>query len=114
MNWPVTDLGGHLALVLQVLGQVDDRHAALTKLALDRVAAFQGCVQAFGRIRHEDKMRVPRECRQRDVPGAGLLGTLITTRADNNPVRLERVHRLPKRRGQQPNSPTPERHRLSP
>ena len=31
--------------------------SALTKLALDSVAALQGCVQAFGGIRHRDKMR---------------------------------------------------------
>ena len=47
----------HLALVLQVLGQIDPSHAALTEFTLDRVAAFQGCVQACGGIRHGDKMR---------------------------------------------------------
>ena len=31
---------------------------ALTEFVLDGVTAFQGSVQAFGGIRHEDKMRV--------------------------------------------------------
>jgi len=33
-------------LVLEVVGQVDRGHPALTDLALDAVAALEGCVQA--------------------------------------------------------------------
>ena len=32
--------------MLQVVGQIDRRHPALTELALDAVSARQGCVQA--------------------------------------------------------------------
>ena len=35
-----------LALVLEVIRQVDRSHPALTDLALDAVAALEGCVQA--------------------------------------------------------------------
>ena len=35
-----------LPLVLEVVGQVDGRHTALTDLALDAVAALEGGVQA--------------------------------------------------------------------
>ncbi len=41
-----------LTLVLQVIGQVDRGHAALTQLTLDGVAAFEGCVQAGDGIGH--------------------------------------------------------------
>ncbi len=40
------DLEGHLAIVLQVLGQVDGGHAALPQLPLDPVAVGQGGLQA--------------------------------------------------------------------
>ena len=47
--------------VLDVVGQVDGGHAALTKLTLDAVAAFEGRVQAGREIRrlviHAGKMR---------------------------------------------------------
>ena len=36
------DLDCHLAVVFQVLGEVDRRHATTTQLPLDRVAAGQG------------------------------------------------------------------------
>ena len=35
-----------LALVLQVIREVDRRHPALAEFGLDAVAAFEGCVQA--------------------------------------------------------------------
>jgi hypothetical protein len=44
------DLEGDLALVLEVLGQVNRSHPALTDLAIDAVAAFQGRVQAGGGV----------------------------------------------------------------
>ena len=40
------DLERNLALVLQVVSQIDRGHAALTELSLDGVAAFQGCIEA--------------------------------------------------------------------
>ena len=40
------DLEGDVAVVLQILGQVHGGHAALAELALDRVAALEGSVQA--------------------------------------------------------------------
>ena len=43
------DLEGDLALVLEIVGEVDGRHAALAQLALEVVAAFEGCVQALHR-----------------------------------------------------------------
>ena len=38
--------------MLEVVGQVDRRHSALTKLTLDGVAAFEGCVQTSDGIGH--------------------------------------------------------------
>ena len=46
------DLQRNLALVPQVIRQVDRGHAAFTQLALDRVAAEQGCVQSSGGVGH--------------------------------------------------------------
>ncbi len=46
------DLEGDLALVLDVVSEINGRHAALTQLTLDGVAAFQGCVQAGDGIAH--------------------------------------------------------------
>ena len=45
-------LEGDLALVLEVIGQIDRRHAALTEFTLDGVAAFEGCVQTSDGIGH--------------------------------------------------------------
>ena len=42
----------HLAVVLQVVGQVDRGHAALTEFALDGVAAFESRVEAGDGIGH--------------------------------------------------------------
>ena len=42
------DFERDFALVLDVLGQVDGRHAAFTEFALDAVLAVQGGVEAFG------------------------------------------------------------------
>ncbi|MCH7857601.1 MAG: hypothetical protein IIB37_12685 [Gemmatimonadetes bacterium] len=49
--------GATFPLVLDVVGQVDGGHRALTKLTLDAVAAFQSCVQAGDGITHALKMR---------------------------------------------------------
>ena len=45
-----------LTLVLQAVGQVDDGHAALTKLTFNGVAAFEGSVQAGDAVTHAGKM----------------------------------------------------------
>ena len=42
--------------------------AALTEFTLDQVAAFQGCVQAVGGVRHGPKMRVRCGEGQREGP----------------------------------------------
>ena len=47
-----TDLEGDLALVLEVVGQVDSGHPALTDLTLDAVAALEGGVEAGDGIGH--------------------------------------------------------------
>ena len=47
------DLDGHLAVVLEVLGQVDRGHPALAQLPLDAVAVRQGGGQAIGSLAHE-------------------------------------------------------------
>ena len=57
------NLERHLALVLQIVRQVHRGHAALTELALDGVAAFQGCVQArdgigLGRTPGSDRVNI--------------------------------------------------------
>jgi hypothetical protein len=44
------DLERDFAFVFEIFGQVDRGHPALAQLALDRVAAFQGCVQAGGGV----------------------------------------------------------------
>ena len=49
------DLEGHLAFVLDVLGQVDRGHAALTELTLDHVAAVEGCVETGDGIGHGEQ-----------------------------------------------------------
>ena len=53
MGWPT----GDLPLVLQVICEIDRRHATLTEFGLDAVAAFEGCVQAFDCFAHALKMR---------------------------------------------------------
>ena len=58
------DLERHLALVLEVIGQVDRRHPAFAKLTLDGIAAFEGCVQASDGIGH----RVRPRSRRNDAP----------------------------------------------
>ena len=40
----------HVAVMPEVPGQIDGGHPALTKLALDAIAALDGCVQARNRI----------------------------------------------------------------
>jgi hypothetical protein len=63
------DLERDLSLVLQVLGQVDRGHAALTELMLDAVAALEGRVQAGdGRRLHAAKMRNGSENREPRPP----------------------------------------------
>ena len=46
------DLEGDVAVVLQVLGQINRGHPALTQLTLDGVAALEGCIQTRDRIGH--------------------------------------------------------------
>jgi hypothetical protein len=61
-----------LAVVLEVLGQVDRGHPSRTELALDAVAALQGCVQAGGGIGRGLNMRV--RCPLRERGGAAPIG----------------------------------------
>src|SRR3954454_13993496 len=51
------DLERHLAVVLEVVGQVDGRHAAAPQLAHQGIAAYEGGVQASELI---DVGHVPR------------------------------------------------------
>ena len=44
-------------VVLQVLGEIDRRHATFTQLTLDGVAAFQGAVQASDGVGHQLPIR---------------------------------------------------------
>ena len=46
------DLEGDLALVLEILGQVDGGHAALAQLALDAVAVGEGGEKARRHVCH--------------------------------------------------------------
>ena len=46
------DLERHLAVVLQVLGEVDGGHAALAELPLDAVALGEGGLQSGHRLGH--------------------------------------------------------------
>ena len=46
------DLESHLAIVLQVLGQVDRSHPALAQLSLDGVAAPKSSIESFESIGH--------------------------------------------------------------
>ena len=43
-------LDGDLAMVLQVLGEIDRRHSPAAKLALDRVAVGEGSLQTCEKI----------------------------------------------------------------
>ena len=51
------DLHRHLAVVLQVLGEVDRGHAALAELALDAVAVGEGRLQSGHRLGHRWALR---------------------------------------------------------
>ena len=46
------DLHRHLAVVLQVLGEIHGRHAALAELALDAVAGGEGRLQSGDQLGH--------------------------------------------------------------
>jgi hypothetical protein len=48
----VENLDGDLAIVLQVVGEVDRRHAAAAELALDAIAVGQSGLQAFKNVGH--------------------------------------------------------------
>ena len=50
------DFDGDLALVLQILGQVDGGHAAFAEVAFDLVAVREGGGEAFGVLGHRAKM----------------------------------------------------------
>jgi hypothetical protein len=54
------DLDGDLAVVLEVVGQVDGGHAALAQLARDPVVVGERVAQAGLKGRHGPKMRPPR------------------------------------------------------
>jgi hypothetical protein len=77
----VQDLQRDLALVLQVIGQVDRGHPACTELALDAVPTFEGRVEAgdgigvdhgatcgtmLGRAREADLLSTPFTFHERD------------------------------------------------
>ena len=46
----LSTLERHVAVLPEVPGQIDRGHPALTELALDAIAALEGCVQARNRI----------------------------------------------------------------
>src|SRR6185437_246528 len=46
------DLHRHLAVVLEVFGEVDGRHSALAELALDAVAVGEGGLESGHRLGH--------------------------------------------------------------
>ena len=50
----VEDLDGDLAVVLEVVGEVDGGHAALAELALEAVAVGEGGGEAGDGIGHAD------------------------------------------------------------
>ena len=66
-------LDGDLAVVLEVVGQVDGGHAALAQLALDLVGIGQGGLQATEEIGHwpacEGKSQYRSPCARRLVDG---------------------------------------------
>jgi hypothetical protein len=47
------DLEGHLAVVLEIFGEIHRGHAALAQLALCRVAAREGRSETVRSVRHE-------------------------------------------------------------
>ena len=51
------DLHRHLAMMLQILGEVDRRHATRPELALDPVAVGEGGREPGGDLAHRAKMR---------------------------------------------------------
>jgi hypothetical protein len=75
------DLERDLPLVLQVVGQVDRRHAALAEFALDAIATFQGRVQALAQalahVKVSQEGRVPPERHQTGRPEATPLGGTV-------------------------------------
>ncbi len=48
----MTDLDRHLAVVFQVLGEVDRRHPTATQFTVDGVAVGQRSFQTLKRVRH--------------------------------------------------------------
>ncbi len=63
-------LDRHLALVLEVLGEVDRRHAAFAEVALDLVAVREGGREAGGDLGHGAKMGRERGGGQTNPPGS--------------------------------------------
>ncbi len=59
------DFHRHLAVVLQILGQVDRRHPTATEFALDGVAAGEGGFEAVEGIRHGTALRLAAPLRRR-------------------------------------------------
>ena len=68
---PTPALERNIALVLQVISEVDRSHPALTDLALDGVSALKSDVEAGGRVRavHALKMRVRASNREHSLLG---------------------------------------------
>ena len=65
------DLQRDLSFVLEVVGQVDRRHAALTEFTLNRVAALEGCVQAGDGIEH-GQQDASKACRAARIEGPAI------------------------------------------
>ena len=69
----VEDLDGDVAVVLEVVGEVDGRHAAGAELALDAVAIVEGgCEQSGGVVAHVATVGEGRRERKGDLAGAQL------------------------------------------
>ena len=54
--------------MLQIIGEVDDGHAATAELALDAVAALEGSVQAGDGVRHCSMLTLRVACSLRQTP----------------------------------------------
>ena len=52
--------------MFDVIREVDRSHPALTEFAFDAVAAFEGCVQTFGRVWHAHALNMRLRSRIRE------------------------------------------------
>ena len=64
----VQHLEGHLALVLEIAGEKNRRHAAPAELALDEVAAGQGGLEAGEEVGQSGRRGGTWECVARESP----------------------------------------------